>query len=97
MPRKQFDVPQMQMPKPIPGESTDEHFERVTKERSQQIGHMLDKLDVSQNERQFIVSTAERVVDMICDDYLKARKDKNLGNECISAAATVAMMIVYDC
>jgi hypothetical protein len=96
MPLQNFRLPEMPSLKRIPGESDDERFERTTNQRRQQIDAMLDKLAVSQDERQFIIATAQRMVDLLCDDYSAARTFRNLTPECISAAATAAMIIVYD-
>ena len=73
MPQQNFRLPVMPLFKTIPGESDDERFERTTDQRRQQINAMLDKLDISQDERQFIIAAAERMVDLICADYSTAR------------------------
>lgn len=86
-------MPQLQL---TSEESEDERIERTDRERRQQINSMLGKLPMSPIERQFVINTAEKMVDLACEDYVQAMKTVNLNPQCISAAATVAMMIVYD-
>ena len=65
-------------------------------ERRQHIESMLEKLPMTPTERQFVINTAEKLVEIVCEEYSRAIRINGINPECISAAATVASMIVYD-
>jgi hypothetical protein len=97
MPRRNQDIRSfLPQPRLVSGESEDERIERTEFERHRQIDSLLAELPISSVERQFVINTAEKLVDLACDEYVRVRTAIDLHPQCISAAATVAMMIVYD-
>ena len=81
----------------VSDESDDERIERKAGEASERTGVMLDRLCLSDLERQFAQDVGERIVDLVTDEYQAAgRRGPRLDGAVITAAAAVALLIVHD-
>jgi hypothetical protein len=79
------------------GESDEALQAREDAESERRIAVKLAEMGLADRERQFALGVGERIVEMVSDLYVQA----NMGTHgydaaCITAAITVALMVVYD-
>ena len=82
---------------PATHETDDDRLAREDAASARRIDVMLARLCLSELERQFAENVGERIVELVSDAYVQATAGTDRYDPaCITAAVTVALMVVYD-